>query len=184
VQFETIHPFMDGNGRVGRLLITLLLCAELTLSEPMLYLSLYFKQHRAQYYNRLQAVRTEGDWEGWLEFFFSGVVETTQSAVDTAERLLSLFARDRGRLQELGKAAGSAIRIHQLLQRRPVVSISDAASALSLSWQAAGNAIERMQKLGMVIELTGQKRNRLYAYSDYLAMLSEGAEPYGNEDTP
>lgn len=177
VQLETIHPYMDGNGRIGRLLITLLLCSEGVLSEPLLYLSLYFKQNRAEYYERLQSVRTEGDWEGWLEFFFTGVRDTAQSAVATAEAVLELFRRDREQLQSLGRAAGSALRVHELLQRQPICSLPGVAQSLELSWTAADNAMRELERLGIVREITGQKRNRLYAYAAYLDMLAEGTEP-------
>lgn len=177
VQFETIHPYMDGNGRLGRLLITLLLCSEGALSEPLLYLSLYFKQNRSEYYDRLQAVRTQGNWEGWLNFFFQGVRDTAQSAVATAEAVLDLFRQDRERLQSIGRAAGSALRVHELLQQRPILSLPGAADALELSWTAANNAMSELERLGIVHEITGQKRNRLYVYGQYLDILTEGTEP-------
>ncbi len=177
VQFETIHPYMDGNGRLGRLLITLLLCSDGGLSEPLLYLSLYFKQNRAEYYDRLQAVRAQGQWEGWLDFFFRGIRDTSQSAVATAEAILDLFGKDRERLQTIGRAAGSALRVHELLQQKPILSLPGAAEALELSWTAANNAMLELERLGIVREITGQKRNRLYAYDRYLNMLAEGTEP-------
>lgn len=177
VQFETIHPFKDGNGRLGRLLITLLLCSEQVLTEPMLYLSLFFKQNRQDYYDRLQAVREEGDWEGWLAFFFQGVYESTQQAVNTAQRLLKLFEEDRVRLQEIGRAAGSAIRLHQHLQARPITTVVSAANSLDLSTTAANKAISRLEEKGIVTELTGKQRYRIYAYQRYMEILSEGTEP-------
>lgn len=177
VQFETIHPFEDGNGRLGRLLITLLLCAEQTLREPILYLSLYFKQHRQEYYDRLQRVRTEGDWEGWLGFFLRGLEQTAQAAVDAAERLLALFRDDRDRLQALGRSAGSAIRIHQLLQEFPIITAPDAEQRLRISATTANNALKRLETLGVVREITGKQRYRAYAYTKYLDILSEGTEP-------
>ncbi|MGK7297522.1 MAG: Fic family protein [Candidatus Wenzhouxiangella sp. M2_3B_020] len=176
VQFETIHPFKDGNGRLGRLLITLLLCAEDVLREPMLYLSLYFKQNRQAYYDRLQAVRTRGDWEGWMQFFFQGVADTARQAVETAQRLLRLFERDRLKLQALGRAAGTAIRLHQHLQTRVVTTAPRAAEALEVSQTALNKALVRLQQLGIVEELTGQQRYRVYAYQPYLEILAEGAE--------
>lgn len=179
VQFETIHPFKDGNGRLGRLLITLLLCAGDVLREPMLYLSLYFKQNRQAYYDRLQAVRTQGDWEGWLRFFFRGVSDTARQAVDTAQRLLRLFEQDKLRIQALGRAAGTAIRLHQHLQTRVVTSAPQAADTLALSQTAINKALARLQELGIVNELTGQQRYRVYAYQPYLAILAEGAERPG-----
>lgn len=181
VQFESIHPFKDGNGRLGRLLITLLLCAEDVLREPMLYLSLYFKQNRSAYYDRLQAVRTHGDWEGWLRFFFQGVSDTARQAVETAQRLLRLFERDRQQLQELGRAAGTAIRLHQHLQSRVVTTAPQAAQALQVSQTALNKALSRLERLGIVSELTGQQRYRVYAYQPYLEILAEGAERPGQE---
>lgn len=177
VQFETIHPFMDGNGRLGRLLITLLLCAEGALSEPMLYLSLFFKQNRLEYYDRLQRVRTHGDWEGWLLFFFEGVRDIAQSAVATAEQVLGLFQRDREILQSIGRGAGSAIRVQQLLQESPIIGIPAAAQRLSLSYPAVRTALKTMEKHGMVREITGRQRDRIFAYDRYLAILAEGTEP-------
>lgn len=177
VQFETIHPYLDGNGRLGRLLITLLLCAEKALCEPLLYLSLYFKQNRAEYYDHLQRVRTEGDWEGWLAFFFRGVRDTAQSAVSAAERVLELFRNDRERLQNMGRSAGSALRVHQLLQRNPVLSIADAAIKLSMSWPGVKNAVATLELQGILREFTGQRRNRLYSYDAYLNILAEDTEP-------
>lgn len=178
VQFETIHPFGDGNGRLGRLLITLLLCAEEALHEPMLYLSLYFKQNRQAYYDRLQAVRTEGDWEGWLAFFFQGVYESSGQAVQTAQRLLKLFDDDRLRLQDIGRAAGSAIRLHQHLQSRPITTVAEAARALGLSETAVNKSLARLEQMGIVRELTGQQRYRVFAYDEYLNILAEGTEPF------
>jgi len=177
VQFETIHPFKDGNGRLGRLLITLLLCAEGVLDEPLLYLSLYFKQNRQAYYDRLQAVRTEGDWEGWLTFFLKGLHEVAQQAVSTAQQLLTLFEGDRIRLQALRRGAGSAIRIHQLLQARPIISATATAKELDLSTTAVNNALSKMEEIGLVRETTGQQRYRRFAYDRYLTILAEGTEP-------
>ena len=132
VQFETIHPFLDGNGRVGRVLITFLLCAEGALHAPTLYLSLYSKQNRPRYYELLQAVRQEGDWEAWLRFFLEGVEQTANQAASTARRLMALAAKDAHRVQEIGRAAGTALRVHQLLQGQPIVSIPVAAARLKL----------------------------------------------------
>lgn len=179
VQFETIHPFKDGNGRLGRLLITLLLCAEDVLREPMLYLSLYFKQNRQAYYDKLQAVRLNGDWEGWLAFFFQGVYEAAGQAVNTAQRLLELFETDRKRLQDIGRAAGSAIRLQQHLQSRPITTATGAAKVLGLSETAVNKTLARMEEMGIVRELTGQQRYRIFGYDEYLNILAEGTEPVG-----
>ena len=177
VQFETIHPFLDGNGRIGRLLITLLLCAEGVLSQPTLYLSLYFKTHRDAYYDRLQAVRTDGDWEGWLRFFLEGVFETSQQAVSTAQCVLALFAEDRERLGALGRRAGSALRVHECLQRRPILSVPGTADELGLSRPTVRACVDAMEKIGIAREFTGRDRRRLYVYDAYIAVLAEGTEP-------
>ena len=177
VQFETIHPFLDGNGRLGRLLITFLLCAENVLQEPLLYLSLYFKQNRTDYYDHLQTVRQTGDWESWLRFFLTGIRETSEQAVATARRLRTLFTDDAARLTGLGRAGGNAFRVHQQLQTQPIASVSRMSEALGISINTARSALEQLQKLDIVRELTGGKYGRLYAYDQYLAILNEGTEP-------
>jgi Fic family protein len=177
VQFETIHPFMDGNGRLGRLLVTLLLCAEEALKEPMLYLSLYFKSHRDEYYERLQKVRTEGDWEGWLRFFLTGVLETSQQAVHAAQSILTLFELDRRRIESLRQATSSVLRVHQYLQKRAVLSIGIARKNLELTKPTVGAAINQLEKLGIVREITGKGRNRLFIYDRYMEILDEGTKP-------
>lgn len=177
VQFETIHPFLDGNGRVGRLLITFLLCTEGALHEPTLYLSLYLKQNRARYYELLQAVRTEGDWEAWLSFFLEGVEQTANQAASTARRLMALATKDALRVQEIGRAANTALRVHQLLQAQPIVSIPVAAERLKLSFPAVSTALGHLAQLGVVRELTGKTRGRLFAYDAALKLLNEGMEP-------
>ncbi len=176
VQFETIHPFLDGNGRGGRLLITFMLCHDGVLREPMLYLSLYFKQHREDYYALLNDVRQNGDWEAWLLFFLDGVTQTAEGAVQTAQRLLSLFQEDQSRVQQTGRAAGSALRVHQVLQERPIVSLQELANRTDLSFHAVTSGMQILEQLGMARELTGKKRNRLFGYDQYLAILSEGTE--------
>jgi Fic family protein len=176
VQFETIHPFLDGNGRLGRLLITLLLCAEEALSEPMLYLSLYFKQHRSLYYDLLQHVRLEGDWEAWLRFFMEGVAEAAEQASSTAGRILDQFALDQAKIDTLGRAAGSALRVHQLLRQRPLLFITRTAAELDLTRPTVSAALDHLTRLGIVREVTGRRRERLFAYHDYLAILNEGTD--------
>ncbi|MEK7726924.1 MAG: Fic family protein, partial [candidate division KSB1 bacterium] len=153
--FESIHPFLDGNGRLGRLLITFLLCAEGALSEPMLYLSLYFKQHRQAYYDTLQRVRTHGEWENWLRFFLEGVAQTATQAAGTAKKILLLFSHDRRRIEALGRQAGSSLRVHQLLQKKPIVSIQSAGKALKLSVPTVTTAVSHLLKLNLLKELTG-----------------------------
>ena len=177
VQFETIHPFLDGNGRIGRLLITLMLCHERVLQEPLLYLSLYFKRYRDDYYMLLNEVRKSGDWEAWLTFFLDGVAETSQAAVSTAQRLLSLFQEDRARIQQRGRAAGSALRVHQALQERPIISLQKLVDRTNLSFPAVSAGMKILEELDVTQELTGRKRNRLFGYGRYLAILSEGTEP-------
>lgn len=177
VQFETIHPFLDGNGRVGRLLITLLLCHDGVIPQPLLYLSLYLKKNRSTYYALLQQVRETGDWEAWLDFFLTGVDETARQAADTVARLLQLFQTDRARVHELGRAAGSAARVHEFMQRQPVVSSARVVAELGLSKPTANAALAQLVQLGLAEEITGQQRSRVYAYKDYLRILSEGTEP-------
>jgi len=177
VQFETIHPFLDGNGRIGRLLITLLIYSEGALREPTLYLSLHFKQHRDQYYDLLQRVRTHGEWEAWLQFFFTAVRESTETASNTARRLMKLGCDDERRVAKLGRAAGTALRLHRYLQTRPISTIGAASTRLSLSVPTITSAFNHLQRLGIVQELTGQARSRIYAYKEYLSVLGDDRAP-------
>lgn len=177
MQFETIHPFLDGNGRLGRLLITFLLCAEGILSEPILYLSLYFKTHRQRYYDLLQKVRTDGAWEDWLAFFLEGVEETARQAADAATRILTLFREDRNRIGELGRAAASALRVHEYVQTKPYLSIPAAAQALGISAPTVTTSVRHLEDLGILREVTGRQRGRVFVYGRYFAILSEGTEP-------
>ncbi len=178
VQFETIHPFLDGNGRIGRLLITLLLCEEKVLREPVLYLSLFFKRSRDEYYRLLQRVRTEGDWEAWLRFFFEGVAVTSDEAVDAAARLLALLEQDRLLIERhAGRSAGSTLRVHDALARQPLLSAGAAAAGLQLSRPTVSKALAILQEVGVVREVSGRERNRVFAYDAFLRILSEGAEP-------
>jgi len=177
VQFETIHPFLDGNGRLGRLLITLLLCSKGALREPLLYLSLYFKTNRDRYYELLQRVRTQGDWEEWLAFFLEGTEITARSAADSAKQILTLFAKDRDRIHTIGRAASSALRVHEYMQKKPLVSIGAAANELKLSIPTITVALDHLVRIGIVKEVTGKRRARVFGYSRYLKILSEGTEP-------
>jgi len=177
VQFETIHPFLDGNGRVGRLMVTLLLCAEGMLREPILYLSLFLKQHRSRYYDLLDAVRREGDWETWIAFFCRGVAAVSESAVATARRLLALAERDRERLDGLGRRAGSAAAVQRALLRTPLCTIPRLAKRTRLTLPTVAKALDVLTDLKIVSETTGRKRNRVYRYDRYLAILNEGTEP-------
>lgn len=177
VQFETIHPFLDGNGRLGRLLITLLLCAKGALREPLLYLSLYFKTHRARYYELLQKVRTDGVWEEWLEFFLEGTETTAKQAADTAVELIRLFDMDRKRIQVLGRSALSALRVHEYMQRKPLINIGTTARALNLSIPTVSGALKRLEELAIAKETTGRERDRIFAYTRYLEIVNAGTEP-------
>ncbi|MDE0051977.1 MAG: Fic family protein [Rhodospirillales bacterium] len=177
VQFETIHPFLDGNGRVGRLLITLLLCNAGVLRQPLLYLSLYFKQHRNEYYDLLNRVRLTGDWEEWLAFFLEGVRVTAEGAVATSQRLTEMFASDRASIQQrAGRRAGSALRVHDALRARPIVSLPQVRAQTGLSYPTATSAMQLLVDQGIARELTGKPRRRQFAYDRYLSILAEGTE--------
>ena len=177
VQFETIHPFLDGNGRLGRLLIVMMLIDAGVLQQPLLYLSLFFKQHRRRYYELLDGVRQQGDWEAWLGFFLEGVESTASAAVATAQRLLALFHTDEARLEELGRSGPSVRLGYAALRRRPLTSTKQLKELSGLSFPTAGKALEILVELGIAREITGGQRNRLFAYDAYLAILSEGTEP-------
>ena len=173
-QFETIHPFLDGNGRVGRLLITLLLCSEGVLARPLLYLSLYLKRNRDTYYERLQSVRSEGAWEQWLEFFLEGVLEVAESATSTVQRIVRMVERDRQKLHSIGRGSPTALRIHDFVVRFVLMSVPRAAETLELSEPTVNNGVRRLQEIGVLREVTGRRRGRIYAYDEYLALLNEG----------
>lgn len=173
VQLETIHPFLDGNGRVGRLLITFLLCHAGVLKKPLLYLSLYLKKHREEYYDHLDRVRRTGDWEGWLAFYLEGVQVTADNAASTAQRITELFQLDQERLQPLGRKAGSLLRVHDALTKRPVVSIKEVTEQTGLTFPPASSAMQLLIEMDIVRELTGKGRNRLFVYDKYLELLSD-----------
>ncbi len=177
LQFETIHPFLDGNGRVGRLMVTLLLCAEELLREPMLYLSLYLKQHRTRYYELLDSVRKDGDWEAWIAFFCRGVATVSEGAVMTARRLLEVAEADRERLAQVGRRAGSAAAVQQALLRTPVCTIPRLAKRTGLTLPTIAKALDVLRDRRIVSEITGKQRNRVYRYDRYLEILNEGTEP-------
>ena len=174
VQFETIHPFLDGNGRLGRLLTTLLLVSEGVLREPLLYLSLYLKTHRDTYYELLQRVRREGDWEAWLEFFVRGVRQTADQAVASAQNLARLFKEDRDKIQELGRIAGSALQVHFALQQHPIQTVNSAKERTGLSVPTVTAVMKSLEGAGIVRELTGKQRYRVFGYARYLDILNEG----------
>ncbi|WP_196259760.1 Fic family protein [Pelagibacterium limicola] len=177
VQFETIHPFLDGNGRIGRLLVTLYLCVHGVLRKPLLYLSLYLKTRRADYYRLLQEVREHGSWEAWLEFFLDGVAETANQAFDAATRIVNLFKQDRERITAESERAGSALRIHDLMQQNPYVTSNQLVERTGLSAPTVNAALTDLQRLGIVDEVTGRRRGRVFGYRRYLAILSEGTDP-------
>ncbi len=177
VQFETIHPFLDGNGRVGRLLVTLHLCANGVLRTPLLYLSLFLKAHRADYYRLLQEVREHGNWEAWLDFFLAGVAETANQAFDAATRIVALFRQDRERITAESDRAGSALRIHDLFQQNPFLSSNQLVRETGLSAPTVNAALADLERCGIVEEVTGRKRGRVFGYRRYLAILNEGTDP-------
>lgn len=174
-QFETIHPFLDGNGRVGRLLITFLLCQGGILSQPLLYLSLYLKENRQQYYDTLQRVRTHGEWEEWLLFYMKGVAEVASQATVTARRLIELFEADRLKIQKLGRAANTALLIHEALKRRAATTIGAVAKEVRVSFPTASANLQRLEKLKIVREITGRSRDQIFLYDNYLQILNDGA---------
>ena len=177
VQFETIHPFLDGNGRLGRLLIALLLHHGGLLAEPLLYLSLYLKEHRTAYYDLLDRVRTGGDWEAWVDFFLEGVEQTAHGAVQTARQLVDLFEADARRIQTRGRGTASVLRVLAALRQRPVLSLKYLRDAQGLTFPTAAKAMQSLIEAGIARELTGQRRNRVFAYDAYLGILNEGGQP-------
>jgi len=173
-QFETIHPFLDGNGRAGRLLITFLLCEKGVLKKPVLYLSYYFKKRRQQYYEWLQATRDTGDWEGWLGFFLSGITEVSIEAAETARRILALREEHRARIAtHLGRAAGNGHLVLEFLYERPIVSVNEVRDLIGTTYPAANQLVERLERAGIVAEITGRARNRLFRYAPYIALFDE-----------
>jgi len=177
VQFETIHPFLDGNGRIGRLLVTLYLCVNGVLRKPLLYLSLYLKTHRNDYYRLLQEVREQGTWEAWLDFFLAGVADTANQAFDAATRIVDLFKDDRDRITTESDRAGSALRVHDLFQQNPFLNANQLVERTGLSAPTVNAALADLERLGVVEEITGRRRGRVFGYRRYLAILSEGTEP-------
>lgn len=177
VQFETIHPFLDGNGRIGRLIVTLFLCAEGVLREPHLYLSLFLKANRADYYRLVQEVRENGAWEAWLEFFLAGVAETANQAFEAGTRIVELFKSDRELIAQESGRAGSALRIHDHFQQSPYLTANQLAERTALSAPTVNAALADLERLGIVDEVTGRRRDRVFGYRPYLAILSEGTEP-------
>ena len=180
VQFETIHPFLDGNGRLGRLLITFLLITNEVLREPILYLSLYLKTHRQRYYELLdESGRRTGDWEAWLTFFLEGVIESADNAYQTTDRLGRMFDSDRALLEGAGRRSGSGLKVFGELMKQPELSVPQAATATGLSYPAASSALQLLGELGVVREVTGKSAGRMFRYSRYLETLEEGVEIFG-----
>lgn len=173
-QFETIHPFLDGNGRIGRLLITFLLCESGVLHKPVLYLSHYFKRHRQTYYDLLQAIRDRGAWEDWLQFLLRGVAEVSTQAADTSRRILALREAHRAQIaQHLGYSAGNGHRVLERLYERPIVSVNDVRALTGTTYPAANGLVERLVKIGILSEITGQARNRRFRYDAYVRLFDE-----------
>ncbi|GHE78045.1 cell division protein Fic [Camelimonas fluminis] len=177
VQFETIHPFLDGNGRIGRLLVTLYLCVNGVLRKPLLYLSLYLKTHRADYYRLLQEVREHGAWEPWLDFFLTGVADTANQAFEAATRIVDLFKEDRERITAQSDRAGSALRVYDLFQQNPFLTPNQLVQQTGLSPPTVNAVLADLERISIVEEVTGRKRGRVFSYRRYLAILSEGTDP-------
>lgn len=177
IQFETIHPFLNGNGRLGRLLITLILCVEKILTEPLLYLSLYFKSHRNEYYELMQKVRIDGDWESWFEFFIKAVRLTAEQATVTARKLVHLADQNRKLIQGMGRIAGSALRVHQSLMVRPLTDSAHLCTSTGFVPNTVNKVLKALINAGIVEEVTGRNRNRIYVYRKYLDVMNEGTEP-------
>ncbi|GJL99938.1 MAG: cell division protein Fic [Methyloligella sp.] len=178
VQFETIHPFLDGNGRVGRLLITFILCMEGILKEPLLYLSLYFKANRQAYYDHLQAVRETGDWEAWVRFFLIGVIDTANQACETAQSIIALFNEDRKKIEKDGKPTAAILTIHNYFQSQPISNTSKIKQASGLSLPTILRSLTALEKYGILKEITGKERHKIYVYKDYIDILGKGTEPF------
>jgi len=176
VQFEMIHPFLDGNGRLGRLLITLILMSEKVLQQPLLYLSLYFKTHRQEYYQRLNQVRLTGDWESWLEYFAEAIAQSANNAVLTTKELIARTEQDRAIIQQQGRFSGSLLQIHRILQQRPIVTAAWIKETTGLAAATIQTGLQKLEELNILQELTGKQRDRVYAYGQYLDILNQGNE--------
>lgn len=181
LQFETIHPFLDGNGRLGRLLIAMQLAADGLMREPMLYVSLHFKQQRATYYELLNSVRLSGDWETWMEFFADAVVGSATQAATSAKRLLELASEDARRIEGLGRATASAAAVHRVLQSRPLGTATSLAAATRLTPATVNKSLAHLERIGIVAELTSKQRGRVFSYARYAEILNEGMELPGGD---
>jgi Fic family protein len=175
-QFETIHPFLDGNGRLGRLLITFILCVEGIMTKPMLYLSLYFKTHRQAYYDHLQRVRDSGDWEEWIQFFLQGVIETAHQAIETAQKILNLFREDEEKIKHMDNASTSTLIVQHYLQRHPLTDAKKIVQDCKISLPTANKSLRQLTELGIVKEITGKARNKIYRYQHYLSILNDSGQ--------
>ncbi|MQY76057.1 MAG: Fic family protein, partial [Spirochaeta sp.] len=175
-QLETIHPFLDGNGRIGRLLITLLLYEQRVLREPMLYLSVYFKTHRQYYYELLNEIRLSGNWEAWLDFFAEAVIVTANQAVNTAKHLIDLAGEDRDKISGLGRAAASTLRVHWALMERPITTSGWLVEKTGITPATVNKCLGHLECLGIVRKLTSRKRNRLFSYTGYVEIMNQGTE--------
>ncbi|NEQ18031.1 MAG: Fic family protein, partial [Moorea sp. SIO3E2] len=179
-QFETVHPFLDGNGRTGRLLITFLLCEQNILKRPLLYISYYFKKYRSEYYDRLQAVRDSGNWEGWLKFFLRGVYEVAQEASATARNIVTMKEEHHQLLvNKMGKRTGNAIIVLDNLYFRPIITVEQVQKIIQLKYPNANKLVNDLCDVGILQEITGQKRNRVFAYAPYLELLNQGTNMSG-----
>ncbi len=176
-QFETIHPFLDGNGRLGRLLITFILCVEGIMREPMLYLSLYFKIHRQAYYDHLQWVRETGDWEEWIQFFLKGIIETANQAIETAQKILKLFSEDRKNIEATGRPSASILIVHSYLKKHPITDAKKVVEHCKMTLPTANKSLHHLASLNILEEITGKARNKIYVYRKYISILSEGVDP-------
>lgn len=176
VQFETIHPFLDGNGRLGRLLITLILCVDGILRQPLLYLSLYLKTHRQTYYHHLQSVRETGDWEAWIKFFLTGVAETANQATQTAQEIMALFEKDRTVIENSKKSTAAVLKLHAYLQRHPIANTTKVKKAHELSLQTILRSFQTLESLGIVNEITRKSRHKIFVYKEHLDILNKGTE--------
>lgn len=176
MQFESIHPFLDGNGRLGRLLMTLLLCENEVLKKPMLYLSLYFKTHRQYYYELLNNIRLTGDWEDWLDFFAEAVIITATQALETAQKLIDLTNTDRVNISGIGRAAASTLQLHQVLMKNPIATSGFFVDKTGISPATVNKCLIHLIDLGIVKELTAKKRNRIFSYSNYMEIINQGTE--------
>ncbi len=176
-QFETIHPFLDGNGRIGRLLITLLLHLEGVLSLPLLYLSLYFKTHRNNYYDQLRLIRVDGDWESWILFFAQAVANTAEQCTNTAKKITTIIADDQKTVLQLGRISGSATRIFQEIAKRPITDMSYLVKTTGMAPNTVLKVLKTLEKTGIMKETTGKSRNRVYAYKKYVDVMNQGIDP-------